>query len=239
VTRFTLSELVNGGQLAPNVDGQPTAWIVPPATGREPNPPHGYVVSFVWHHERSFTAPVSRFIRGLCHHYVVELHNFAPNAISQAATFVGVCEGFLGIPANCNLWVHLFRAELHTLTTPEKRVRHAVRVGGMSISPRKSRREFYIPCTITSNNTEWERGWFYLRNDEPASPLHWQGSEGEGQLLVARPVALSAPGSAGVSPTSVEEPGGRWAGRGFGPREPPPQTNRSPHGKGAPHLRDE
>jgi hypothetical protein len=39
-------------------------------------------------------------MRGLCHHYGVELHNFAPIAISQAATFVGVCEGFLGIPVN-------------------------------------------------------------------------------------------------------------------------------------------
>jgi hypothetical protein len=28
------------------------------------------------------------------------LHNFAPNAISQAATFVGVCERLLGIPVN-------------------------------------------------------------------------------------------------------------------------------------------
>jgi hypothetical protein len=96
VTRFALSELVNGGQLVPNVDGQPAAWIVPPATDREPNPPHGYVVSFIRHHECGFAAPASRFMRGLCHHYGVELHNFAPNAISQAATFVGVCEGFLG-----------------------------------------------------------------------------------------------------------------------------------------------
>jgi hypothetical protein len=30
----------------------------------------------------------------------MELHNFAPNAIMQAATFVIVCEGFMGIPAN-------------------------------------------------------------------------------------------------------------------------------------------
>jgi hypothetical protein len=36
------------------------------------------------------------------------------------------------------------------------------------------RRELYIPCTMTSNNVEWERGWFYLRNDEP--DLHpWTG----------------------------------------------------------------
>jgi hypothetical protein len=170
VTRFALSELVNGGQLAPNVDGQPAAWIVPPATDREPNPPHGYVVSFISHHERGFAAPASRFMRGLCHHYGVELHNFAPNAISQAATFVGVCEGFLGIPANWDLWVHLFRVELHTLTTPEPRVHRAVHASGMTFSLWELCREFYIPCTMTSNNAEWERGWFYLLNDEPGLP---------------------------------------------------------------------
>jgi hypothetical protein len=170
VTRFALSELVNGGQLAPNVDGQLAAWIVPPATDREPNSPHGYVVSFIHHHERGFAEPASRFMRGLCYHYGVELHNFAPNTISQAATFVGVCEGLLWIPTNWDLWVHLFRAELHTLTTPEPRVHRAVRAGGMMISLRESRREFYIPCTMTSNNAEWERGWFYLRNDEPGLP---------------------------------------------------------------------
>jgi hypothetical protein len=102
-TRLALSKLVTGGQLAPNVDGQPAAWIVPPATDREPNPPYGYVANFIRHHERSLVALASRFMRRLCHHYGVELHNFAPNAISQAANFVGVCEGFLGIPANWDL----------------------------------------------------------------------------------------------------------------------------------------
>jgi hypothetical protein len=89
-------------------------------------------------------------MRGLCYHYGVELHNFTPNAISQVATFVGVCEGFLGIPVNWDLWVHLFRTELHTLVTPEPRVRCAVRVGGVSISLWETRRELYIPCTMTS-----------------------------------------------------------------------------------------
>jgi hypothetical protein len=170
VTRFALSELVNGSQLAPNMDGKPAAWIVLPATDREPNPPYGYVVNFTRHLERGFAAPVSRFMCGLCYHYGVELHNFAPNAISQAATFVGVCEGFLGIPVNWDLWVHLFRAELHTLVTPEPRVRRAVRVGGLTISLRDLRREFYIPCTMTYNNVELERGWFYLRNDGTGLP---------------------------------------------------------------------
>jgi hypothetical protein len=106
VTAFALHDLENGGQLAPNVDGQPAAWIVPLAADREPNPPHGYVVSFIRFHERGFAAPASRFLRGQCYHYGVELHNFTPNAISQAATFVGVYKGFLGIPVNWDLWVH-------------------------------------------------------------------------------------------------------------------------------------
>jgi hypothetical protein len=170
VTDFALNELMNGDQLAPNVEGQPLVWIVPPTADREPNPSLGYVVSFIRHDERGFTTPASRFMRGMCHYYRVELHNFAPNAISQAATFVGVCEGFLGIPVNWDLWVHLFLVELHTLTTAEAWVRRAVRAGGLSISLRESCKEFYIPCTMTSNNTEWERGGFYLRNDRPGLP---------------------------------------------------------------------
>jgi hypothetical protein len=128
------------------------------------------VVSFVRFHERGFTAPPSRFMRALCHHYGMELHNFAPNAISQAATFVGVCEGFLGIPVNWDLWIHLFRSELFTQQTSEQRTRRAVRAGGMSLTLRGQRKDDYIPCTMMTNNSGWERGWFYLRNDEPGLP---------------------------------------------------------------------
>jgi hypothetical protein len=103
VTQLALGELVTAGQLAANEEGRPAEWIVPPAGDHTHNLPEGYVVSFIRFHERGFTAPVSRFMRALCHYYDVELHNFAPNAISQAATFVGVCEGYLGIPVNWEL----------------------------------------------------------------------------------------------------------------------------------------
>jgi hypothetical protein len=172
VTWLSLSELVTAGQLTVNEDGRPAAWIVPQSNEREPNPPYGYVVSFIRFHEQGFTVPVSRFMRALCYHYGVELHNFMPNVISQAATFVGVCEGLLGIPINCYLWVHLFSVELHTLTTLEPKIHRAVHAGGMTIALRNTRREFYIPCTMTSNNEEWERGWFYLRNDGNGLPSY-------------------------------------------------------------------
>jgi hypothetical protein len=137
---------------------------------QDPNPPYGYVGSFITHHERGFAVPASRFMQGLCYHYRVELHNFAPITISQAVTFVGVCEGFLGIPVNWDLWVHLFCMELHTLATSETRVRRAVRADDLTFALRDSLRVLYPPCTMTSNNAEWERGWFYLRNDGAELP---------------------------------------------------------------------
>jgi hypothetical protein len=170
VNRLALSDLVSAGQLAANEEGRPAEWIVSPAGDHAPNPPDGYVVSFSSFHERGFAAPASRFMRALCHRYGVELHNFAPNAISQAATFVGVCEGCLGIPVNWDLWVHLFRAELFTQPTTEQRTHRAVRASGMSLAVRTQYKDDYIPCTMTTNNAGWERGWFYLRNADPGLP---------------------------------------------------------------------
>ena len=69
-------------------------------------------MSLVRLHERGFGVPVSRFMRALCEHYGAELHNFGPNSISQAAVFIAVCEGYLGIEAHWDLWIHLFRGEL-------------------------------------------------------------------------------------------------------------------------------
>jgi hypothetical protein len=86
------------------------------------------------------------------------------------ATFVGVCEGYLGIPVNWDLWVHLFHAELFTQPTTEQRTCRAVRAGGMSLALRAQYKDDYIPCTMTTNNAGWERGWFYLRNAEPGLP---------------------------------------------------------------------
>jgi hypothetical protein len=85
VTRLALGELVSAGQLVANEEGRPAEWIVPLAGDHAPNPPKGYVVSFIRFHERGFAAPAGRFMRALCHRCGVELHNFAPNAISQAS----------------------------------------------------------------------------------------------------------------------------------------------------------
>jgi hypothetical protein len=240
VTQLALGELVVAGQLAANEEGRPAEWIVPPAGDRAPNPLEGCVVSFVRFHERGFAALASRFMRALCHYYGVELHNFAPNAISQAATFVGVCEGYLGIPVNWELWIHLFRAELFTQPTTEQRTSRAVRAGGMSLALRGQFKDDYIPCTMMMNNAGWERGWFYLRNAElDLPPLHQTGVQGEARLLGLRGVHAPASEAAGLGPGRLEEPGDPRADRGGRPRLPPPPADRASDGEAALHILDD
>jgi hypothetical protein len=106
VTASDLEDLVGEGLLRPLTDEQRPEWI-PPVGGVAPSPPPGYVVSFVSFHERGFGVPASRFMRAILYHYGVELHNLSPNSISQAAIFVAVCEGYLGIAPHWDLWTHL------------------------------------------------------------------------------------------------------------------------------------
>jgi hypothetical protein len=47
-------------------------------------------------------------------------------------------------------------------------------------------------------------------------------------ITACPPFAL---GSTGVNSSCVEEPSVRRVGRGFGPRQPPPQADRPPHGE--------
>jgi hypothetical protein len=88
------------------------------------------MVTFTSFHERWFGLPASLFRRMLPRYYGVELHNFNPNPITQAAIFTVVCEGYLGIEPHWDLWLHLFRAEPFSFSNNVKKVRHTVRVGG-------------------------------------------------------------------------------------------------------------
>jgi hypothetical protein len=159
-----LEALVADGLLCPLSGGPQPEWMAP--SEADPTPPPGYVVSFIPFHELGFGVPASRFMRALLHYYRVELHNFNPNSIAQAAIFAAVCEGFLGIDPHWDLWTHLFSVELFASTTEAKKVCMAVRAGGCTLQLRPGRMQQYIPATLVSLNKGWQRQWFYLRNDD-------------------------------------------------------------------------
>jgi hypothetical protein len=130
-----LEALVADGLLRPLSGGPQPEWMA--SSEADPTPPPWYVVSFISFHEWGFGVPASRFMRALLHYYGVELHNFNPNSIAQAAIFAAVCEGFLGIDPHWDLWTHLFSAELFTSTTEAKKVCMAVRPDGYPLQLRQ------------------------------------------------------------------------------------------------------
>jgi hypothetical protein len=75
--------------------------------------------------------PASLFMCTLAHYYRVELHNFNPNSIAQAAVFVAACEGYLGTLPHWNLWLHLFKADMSSKN--EGGVWKPLRVGGCTL----------------------------------------------------------------------------------------------------------
>jgi hypothetical protein len=155
-----LEALVTDGFLRP-LSGRPQPEWMAPGSEAGPTPPPGYVVSFIPFHERGFGVPASRFMRALLH-YGVELHNFNPNSIAQAAIFAAVCEGFLGIDPHWDLWTHLFSAEFFAASTDAKKVRMAVRAGGCTLQLRSGHAQQYIPASLVSSNKGWQNRWFYL-----------------------------------------------------------------------------
>jgi hypothetical protein len=132
VTVGDLEALVADGLLRPlSGDPQPE-WMVP-SSGADLTPPPGYVLSFVSFHERGFGVPASRFMRALLHYYGVELHNFNPNSIAQAAIFAAVCEGFWGLTPTGICGPISSPWSFFALTTGEKKVCMAVRAGGCTL----------------------------------------------------------------------------------------------------------
>ena len=157
-TDAVLEQLVADRLLPMNISSERPAWIHLRLEETEPNPPEGYVVSLVRLHGRRFGVPVSRFMQALCEYYGVELHNFGPNSISQAAVFVAVCERYLGIEAHWDLWIHLFRGELF-VENMRGQPKQFARAGGLMLHLRPSQKNLYIPNKMTTNNAGWTRGW--------------------------------------------------------------------------------
>src|SRR5688572_32898184 len=154
VTADDLEAHVADGLLCPLSDDLLPEWMAP-AGEADSTPPPGYVFSFVSFHERGFGVPASRFMRALLHYYGVELHNFNPNSIAQAAIFAAVCEVFLGIDPHWDLWTHLFSAELFASTMEAKKVRMVVRAGGCTLQLRPGHAQLYIPTILVSSNKGW------------------------------------------------------------------------------------
>ncbi|KAE8815377.1 hypothetical protein D1007_07222 [Hordeum vulgare] len=79
-----------------------------PEAETAPTPQEGEIVVFDEHFYRGFGLPASTFFPNFLTFFGLQPHHLAPNAILQLASFVILCEGFLGIEPRLDLWQSLF-----------------------------------------------------------------------------------------------------------------------------------
>jgi hypothetical protein len=120
----------------------------------------GETVVFIAHIERGFGVPAGDFLCGLLQFCRIELVHLAPNSITIIATFIHLCEAFLGIAPHFHLWRHFFEL---------KKTGKGVVVGSVSFMLRRNMKSEYIDLAVPDNTAGWKQGWFYL--DNPASAL--------------------------------------------------------------------
>jgi hypothetical protein len=173
VSRKQLLRLVEAGQLPPLTAA--VEWKVP---GDEsvPHPPKGFVVSFVAFHEHGFSVPAGQFIRGVLFEYGLQLQHLTSINIQQMAAFEAMCEGYLRISAHWHLFRYFFRI------TCLKDGSRAVTIGCAILRMKQGRADDYIPMTLTSSNSGWHKGWFYLQNN----PEYTLPSFTENSITVSR-----------------------------------------------------
>jgi hypothetical protein len=86
------------------------------------------------------------------------------------ASFEAICEGFLGIGAHWHLFLYFFRF------TCLREGSCAVTIGCTNLQMKQGLGDDYIPAPLTSLNSGWHRGWFYLRNDPEHALPSYTGS---------------------------------------------------------------
>ena len=74
----------------------------------EPTPATGEVVVFGEHLFRGFSPPGNLFFRQLLAHYKLRIHDLAPDSILNLSNFVTLCEDYLQIKPDLDLWLELF-----------------------------------------------------------------------------------------------------------------------------------
>jgi hypothetical protein len=66
------------------------------------------MVSFVAFDERGFTTPSHQFLRSLLQYYGLVLHNLIPSGGLHIATFMTLCETYLRVGPELDLWNYFF-----------------------------------------------------------------------------------------------------------------------------------
>ena len=139
-----------------------TGWRV---VAREvvPHPQPGEAVSFTNFHKHGFMVPVFDFLYVFLHEYGVQLQHLPPNAVSLLAGFIIMCEAFLGIGPNKDLFQRVFKVKPRKVHGSDGGV--LAPMGGMNHQMHHGVSCSYLCLSLKSSNYGWHRHWFYIQDD--------------------------------------------------------------------------
>jgi hypothetical protein len=112
--------------------------------------------------------PSHRFLHSLLQFYGLEMHHLTHSGILHIATFVTLCEAYMGIEPHFDLWNYFFRARLWQGLDTE-----AVVLGSLDLFvPFGSRVNPHFHLLMSDPLVRWRKVWFFLRNDvHPPLPV--------------------------------------------------------------------
>jgi len=126
------------------------------------DPRAGVIVVFEDFFKRGFGMPVHPFLQGLLLYYEIEIFNLHLNSILLIATFIHLCEAFIGIEPHFDLFRYLFCLRKKGAVGGSKIA------GAVYLNLYDRMKNQYLSCLWNTSLTEWYKRWFYIR-EEPRS----------------------------------------------------------------------
>jgi hypothetical protein len=146
-------ELLRQGRVLPSAD---LVGCRPASGERVPTPQPGEMVIFYDHFPRGFALPASNFLWQFMDHFHLQPHHIGANAMMTLAAFVALCEAYLDIWPNVELFRRLIYFKTQTADTIP------VVCGTASFYTRKT--ADFPRLKGKESCKKWQRSFFYVKN---------------------------------------------------------------------------
>ena len=126
-----------------------------------PSPVKDEVIIFCEHLFRGFTPPGNLFFRQLLNFYKLRIHDLAPNSFLTLSNFVTLCEDYLQIEPDLDLWLELFYCN----PQPETSGGPLLQCGAVALQRRLNS---VFPKPVFPNRIkDWQKSFFYCKDTSP------------------------------------------------------------------------
>jgi hypothetical protein len=106
--------------------------------------------------------PLHQLLCSLLQCYGLELYHLTPSGLLHLTTFVTLCEAYLRIDHDLDLWKYFF-----SVHHPQDREAKLTIYSGAVIHVKSGHKAYpYLQIPMPSSISGWRKKWFYMKNDD-------------------------------------------------------------------------